>query len=302
MSKESPTIALAVMTRNGLNKLPRLLKSTADLVDCVVALDTGSADGTAKFLRDYGAEVHEAPFVDFATSRNQLTELAKNAADWLLLLDDDMSLRLGRPAAEIKASLDMLNPAYLLKHTSGIEYWVTRLIQPRFRWNYVGVTHEYITSHAVQGTHPPRLEGIEIDHFFNHGPQKFIRDLKLLTADIARDPNDTRTIFYIAQTLKDSGHTLAAIRFYVMRAEMGGWDEEVYYAMYQAARLAEDPIAMQKAHYFRISRAEAAAWLAHYYFQLNELKQATMWETIRSQVPTPTPDILFVQPQDYGPR
>ncbi len=163
---------------------------------------------------------------------------------------------------------------------------------------YKGVTHEYLDrSYAAL-----KLEGLVIDHQYNHGPEKFERDLRLLSADIARDPYDARTIFYLAQTLRDMRHTLPAIHYYELRARMGGWEEEVYYSMYEAARLAEDPAAMTLAYNYRPSRAEAPQWLAWYYGKKegdNWKITADYWEGIRKSTPM-TKDILFVNQAAYG--
>lgn len=296
------TIALHTMVKNGRNKLPALFESVRGFCDKAVILDTGSTDGTQSWLIEQDilpCDYIGVPFVDFGTSRTRGMDFAKGQADWLLLLDDDMRLQFQKSPDEIKASLQPEAGCYMIKHEAPVAYWITRLVRGDQDWQYKGVTHEYLDrSYAAL-----RLEGLVIDHQYNHGPEKFERDLKLLSADIARDPYDTRTIFYLAQTLRDMQHTLPAIRYYEMRARMGGWDEEVYYSMYEAARLAEDPVAMEKAYNFRPSRAEAPQWLAWHFNRLGKDDHAQAyakhWEEIRKAIPM-TQDILFVNQAAYG--
>lgn len=292
-------IALVTMTKNGRQRLPRLFESVLGFADKAIVLDTGSTDEMLDWLNEQKflpVEIWQKHFIDFSTSRNQLFEFAKGKADWLLLLDDDMFLNFLIPRDEIKQSLNVNKRAYMLKIVTRLHYWTTRIVRGDLDWKYVGVTHEYLEG---GGPNNPRLEGVEIEHWFNHGLEKFERDLRLLSADIARDPEDVRTIFYLANTLRDMGKTASAIRFYCMRANMGGWDEEVYQSMYEAARLANDPAAMAKAFGARPTRAEPAAWLALYYKKEGATEKATYWESVRAQIPM-SDDVLFVIPSAYG--
>ena len=299
------TIALHTMVKNGRDKLPALFESVVGFCDKAIILDTGSTDGTQTWLTKkqdlLPVELLRSNFANFGESRTIGMNFAKGKADWLLLLDDDMRLirQQGVPFEKTKAGLNPEVGCYMLKHEAPVAYWVTRLVRGDRDWEYKGVTHEYLDrSHAA-----PKLEGIAIDHQYNHGPEKFERDLKLLSADIARDPYDARTIFYLAQTLRDMRHTLPAIWYYELRARMGGWVEEVYYSMYEAARLAEDPVAMEKAFRFRPSRAEAPQWLAWHFTRLGTDAHATAyakhWEEVRKTIPM-TQDILFVNQAAYG--
>jgi glycosyltransferase involved in cell wall biosynthesis len=301
--RKLPTIALVTMTKNGIKKLPNLFASVVGFVNKAIILDTGSTDGTIEWLHSqkfFPAQWKIEPFVNFEVSRNKLMELAKDSADWLLLLDDDMGLSFDEPVEAIKRKLNPAFGAYLLQHDhKTLTYWVGRLVRGNRDWRYRGVTHEYLEG---SGFGNPQMTGVKVWHIYGHPPEKFTRDLTLLSADIARDPNDARTIFYLANTLRDMGQTRAAILFYEMRVKMGGWDQEVYDAMYEAARLAKDPVAMMKAHTFRPQRAEAAAWLSGYYKFIEVNREAhAQWESIRAAIPM-TNDVLFVKPMAYGPQ
>jgi glycosyltransferase involved in cell wall biosynthesis len=287
------------MTKNGRDRLPALLKSVVGFCDLAVVLDTGSTDGTQEFLKKQTTlpvRLHEAPFVDFGTSRSLGMSLAKDSADWLVLLDDDMSLQFTDTPEEVKDRLsEQLSPCYLLRVDQNTTYWNTRVVSGHQDWHYIGVTHEYLD----RSIGALKLEGVTIKHDYNHGPGKFERDARLLSADIARDPDNPRTIFYLAQTFRDQGRLLAAIRYYELRARMGGWDEEVYFSMYESSRLARDPKAMQQAFEYRPSRAEPAAWLRDYYQSQGQPELAARWEETRKKLPLPN-DILFVSVSCYG--
>ena len=69
----------------------------------------------------------------------------------------------------------------------------------------------------------------------NQDPQKYARDRDLLLAEVARDPDDARSVFYLAQSYFDLGDFANAQTWYERRAEMGGWDEEVFRSMFRVA-------------------------------------------------------------------
>ncbi len=103
----------------------------------------------------------------------------------------------------------------------------------------MGATHEYITTDGTDRTE--KLDGIVIHHHADGGtrPEKFQRDLALLSGELERNPHDARSVFYLAQTHRDLDRLEEAIELYRRRASMGGWAEEVFYSQYQVGVLSE---------------------------------------------------------------
>ena len=169
---------------------------------------------------------------DFGHNRTELLKLAKGRADYLLLIDADMTVTYDRTSL-----LDLAADSYLLRHDEPVEYWIKRLVRGDRDWRYEGRTHEHIL------TEPPdvatKSDAIVIHHHADGGSRsdKFERDLRLLAADLRDDPANARSVFYLAQTYRDLGRTDDAIAQYERRAEMGGWDEEVFYSTFQAGVL-----------------------------------------------------------------
>jgi tetratricopeptide (TPR) repeat protein len=62
------------------------------------------------------------------------------------------------------------------------------------------------------------------------------RDIRLLLEGLKQEPDSHRYWFYLAQSYRDAGQTEQAAEAYAKRAEMGGWDEEAWYARLQLAR------------------------------------------------------------------
>src|SRR6266550_2361756 len=94
-------LSLAMMMKNEAHTIAATLRSCASVVDHIYLLDTGSTDSTiagatrvAKEL-DKGITIFEAPFIDFATSRNVLLDSVGDRSTFLLLLDADDKLEGG---------------------------------------------------------------------------------------------------------------------------------------------------------------------------------------------------------------
>lgn len=298
-----PSICLCMIVKNEAKVIERCLSSVLDLVDTWVITDTGSTDGTQELIRSTLAgipgELHEEPWVDFGRNRTANIERARGKADYLLLLDADLVVRREGPLPELTAA------AYMLRHDGPTSYRIKRLVKGDIAWRYVGATHEYLTSDPETGQQ--NLDALVIDDFGDGGSKadKFERDAKLLTAELKRDPANTRTVFYLAQTMRDMGRAKKAVALYERRAAMGGWREEVYWALLQAGVLkagADDwPGAMDafcRAWEVRPQRLEACYELIaglrrqrHYH-----AAHALVSEVLDRSAPD---DLLFVRPWVY---
>lgn len=302
-----PTVCLCMIVKNEAKVVERCLAAARPLIDSWVIDDTGSTDGTQdlvrRALRGIPGELHTAQWQDFGHNRTVNIRRAVGTADFLLLLDADMVVR--APASFDASGLTA--DAYMLRHTGDVEYRVKRLVRGALPWRYEGATHEYLTAdvhHTVAD-----LDTLVIDHRADGGSRagKFTRDAALLRADLARDPGNPRTVFYLAQTLRDLGETQEAIALYERRATMGGWEEEVYYALLQAGSLRAAagpgawPLAMDtliRAWQSRPQRLEAVYELVTRLRGAGHHAAAHAFATAALDRPAPA-DWLFVQPWIY---
>src|SRR5947208_5952295 len=91
------TICLVMIVRNEAAIIRRCLDSVKGIISHWVICDTGSTDGTPEIILDHlkgipGA-VHQTLWIDFGHNRTQALKLAKGKADYHLLLDADMTLK-----------------------------------------------------------------------------------------------------------------------------------------------------------------------------------------------------------------
>lgn len=293
------SICLCMIVRDEAAVIERCLGSVQGLIDSWVICDTGSTDRTPDLIRaalaERPGELHERPWVDFGHNRSELMAYAHGKADYLLLIDADMTVSYD------SAHLRTLGAdSYMLRHAQDPEYWIKRLVRGDRLWRYVGSTHEYITTDALE-----RVENLDAIVVHHHGDgasraEKFERDLRLLSPELERDPYNARAVFYLAQTLRDLGRIEESIERYRCRAAMGGWDEEVFYSLYQVGTLSERAghreqavAALLEAWSFRPQRIEPLYELA-WMFRKGGLHHAAHMVARRGLGAPVPPDKLFV--------
>ncbi|MFD5142386.1 glycosyltransferase [Streptomyces sp. NPDC058401] len=303
-----PTICLNMIVKNEAPTIRKCLESVRPLIDTWVIVDTGSTDGTQDVIRDCFADLpgalHERPWKGFDGSRTEAIELARSSADYLLFIDgdDEMQIQSGFRMPEL--TLDAYQVAL---HDGPIVHWRPALVSTRLPWRYVGVLHEYIDCGAEYGRDV--IEGFNIlsvgggARFREEGQRaKYLRDAEVLTEGLAKEPDNSRYAFYLAQSWRDAGEPEKALAAYDHRVAMGGWAEETYCAQLYAARLAvtlERPPAevtdrYLRAHESRPSRAEALGDLARLCRLESRWPLAYLFARQAVRVPHPE-DILFVE-------
>src|ERR1039458_3310994 len=175
------TVALCMIVRDEAEVIERCLRSVRGLIDSWVICDTGSVDDTVAVIEaalgDLPGRLHRSEWRDFGTNRSELMAHAHGVADYLLLLDADMTLRVERPLGQLASD------AYLLRHDGPLDYVVPRLVRGHRRWWFEGSTHEYL---ATEGAYTQELlESLIVEHHGDAGrrAEKLSRDRELLEAD-----------------------------------------------------------------------------------------------------------------------
>lgn len=268
-------VCLNMIVKNESQVITRCLESVKPLINYWVIVDTGSDDGTQQFIKDYlkdiPGELHERPWRNFSHNRNEALQLAHNKGDYILFMDADDTLVY--PKDYRWPSLDK-DCYYMTIHYSGSRYTRIFLIKNSFDWSWAGVLHEAITSPCYKSSEV--LE--EIYYNVNGGgnrsqdPQKFLKDAKILEEGLRDEPNNSRYVFYLAQSYRDAQVYDKALENYEKRVGMGGWDQEIFYSLYQIGILQEtlqkDPEVVlesyNKAYTYYPSRAEPLYRIAHY--------------------------------------
>ncbi len=236
--RSKQTIGLCMIVRDEAEVIGRCIESVRPLIDSWTICDTGSTDGTPelvrKLLHGIPGTLHRRPWRSFGANRSELLTLAAGSADYLLLLDADMTL-------EHHGSLPYLSAdAYSLRHLGSLDYAAPRIVRGDRHWWFERSTHEFLA--AEGGYSEEVLADALINHHADGGNRanRLERDARLLKADLEWNPDDPRATFYLAQTYRDSGDIDRAIGLFRRRVELDGWDEETFYAAYQLGVLAAE--------------------------------------------------------------
>lgn len=308
-----PAICLNMIVRNEAHIVEEVLNAVAPYINSWVIVDTGSDDGTQYVIRrhlarlDIPGELHERPWRNFGYNRSEALTLAQGRADYIWVIDaDDMVV--GVPDFD-QLGADVYTMRY---RDGGISYWRRQLFRDQLPWHYKGVVHEYAECDAQYVEQ--RLEGdYHIDSrrlgARNLDPQKYARDRDLLLAELEREPDDERSVFYLAQSYFDLGDIANARRWYARRTEMAGWDEETYYAMFRVAAsmaLLGEPWpqvhdAYQRAWEYRPTRAEPLHAIACQYRIDQRYRLGHLFAQRAADIPAPE-DQLFVDAEVYAWR
>ena len=298
---------LNMIVRDEAAIIDRCLQSVLPWISGYAICDTGSKDDTVEKIKacvgHLPGGVLPIPFEDFSQARNAALEWGHKLTvpeEYLLLIDADMTLQGHEELKHLTA------PGYLLEQRNGqLNYLNLRIIQSHRPERYWGKTHECI---AVPGQATLR-QAYLLDHSDGGTRgEKFTRDVRLLTEEIAADPNNARAHFYLANTYHDVGRYDEALPLYKTRVKLGGWDEEVWFAKYRIALcylgLKDEPnfvTACLAAHEARPTRAEPLKALVRYYrmkgYNHVAYGLAKMGKRIR-----PTNDGLFVDPSAWDWR
>ncbi|MGH3563806.1 MAG: glycosyltransferase [Mycobacterium sp.] len=236
-----PAICLNMIVRNEAHIIREALDSVAPYISSWVIVDTGSNDGTQDLIRNHMAglgipgELYERPWHNFGHNRTEALNLAQGRGDYIWVMDAD-DIVVGTPDfTGLSADLYYLR----LRQSGSFVYWRGVLFRDGLPWFYRGVVHEYPWCDDPHGA--ANLEGdyhIESRRVGarNLEPKKYARDRDLLLAEVAGNPEDARSVFYLAQSYRDLGDFRNARRWYARRAEMAGFDQEAYVAMHQVVR------------------------------------------------------------------
>ena len=198
MSASKIKLSLALIAKNEARCLARCLQSVRAIADEVIVTDTGSTDATVKIAGEFGAKVsHFAWISDFAAARN--FALAQATGDWILVLDADewASEALVHEIPKFIAGPPQIGRLKIVSdfrhhgQTQRSSTFVSRLF-PRGA-KFEGRIHEQIAS-TLQRVN---LRG-ELWHDGYLETKKTERNLKMLQAEIARDPQNAYLHFQLA--------------------------------------------------------------------------------------------------------
>jgi hypothetical protein len=320
------------MLKDESKNLIKTLESVKDIIESCIMFDTGSEDDTISILREWcennnkPLHLKEGKFKDFSFSRNELLDFADTIdSKYLLLMDGNDELK--EPETFIKflkehdqregdkAEGIMLQQCWL---TSGItdKYWNIRCLRNDCGWRYFGRVHEWI-SKTDRSTGEKIKAGVikapdecllyqDRNADMEKSLPRFHRDKILLLEDHYEQPEEPRTMFYLAQTLGSTNDPEDAYYFYKLRTNYGGFVEEVFHSYLRLGFLTQalkqpwdESMKWYLKAYDHSHRAEPLNQLAQYYIDNHNFRSAFMYLSESIKLIYPHDAILFVNRDSY---
>lgn len=322
-------ICLNMIVKNESKIIVRLIETVKDVIDYYIISDTGSSDNTISLIKrtmkKYGipGEVPQVEWKNFSYNRQVALEHAYRnpEIEYVMFIDADEELRTGPNIKDFKTlkrnHLSKLTKDcyHVKKKYTGSDYYVPMFIKTtHLPWIWKGVVHEYLDTQKQEGVEPHEADYIDDGLVYNHvnfgeganshgltTKQKYMRDVGLLTAEIEKNPTDTRSMFYLAQSYYDAQEYEESYKRYKQRADMGGWDQEVFYSLYRmgiCSMLCNKPYEtilshMMMAYEYRPTRLEPLFELCKYCREHDMFNQGYLFGKWALSLPANN-DVLFV--------
>lgn len=303
-----------MIVKNEAHGIVSTLASVRPFIDRWTILDTGSTDGTQDIIRHLLAgtpgELHEEPFIDFATSRNRVLDLHGTQTTFTIMLDSDDRLSGGAELRTFLGSAAAAEDAHLIKRQGETSWWVPLVLRTQAKWRYAGRVHEYLCgpSGQIAASRVPDVSITQVrsQRSAEASRVRWERDLGLLTAEKFANPKDPRTVFYLAQTYECLGRLDEALLENVYRVSIGGWVDETFEAMLRIATLKERlrrpwteiQQAFLEAYAFDPTRAEPLVAIAEHYRLRGALALCYLFACRADDLPRPRSG-LFVDEAVY---
>lgn len=319
-------IAVLLMVKNEHKRIMVTLESIRNIADSLVIYDTGSTDNTLDIIRKFTEDVKiplrlkEGIFENFAISRNVALDFVDSFEDidYILLMDVNDELRGSDFLRNYIENLDNddLKSAYLVQQewysVSTNKYFNVRFIKARKGWRYKGVVHEYITNTDERedsniGRLPETIllyqDRTKDD---DKSSKRFIRDEIMLKEEHKKNPDDTRTVFYLAQTYSCLNVNLNAYYYYRLRTTLLGFYEERYESLFKCGELSEklgmdwhDSFSWYMKSYELINRVEPLLKIVEYYRSKNNWLLAYTFSELSCRQLYPKDCVLFIDTIAY---
>lgn len=263
MREQKPLLVVVLMVKNEATVICQTLQPFVDAgVQHYFIFDTGSTDSTVDIVTRYfsdnniqHAHVAQELFIDFATSRNSALALAEQQfpdAEFMIMLDAEWYLQhADMLLAFCKENKQDAHDAFLLRINSGdLDFYLPRLMRPRAHLRFVGAIHEHLEISTAKKVPAKICFEVKPAQCGQEATKKrLLRDLAILQKKNEENPDDTRTLYFLAQTHVSLNNLTEAYQFFrscvartkLLDSQTPYWQvEQAYQASYHAGIIAQE--------------------------------------------------------------
>ena len=322
------TVTLCMIVKNETHIIEECLQSMLPYIDRYDITDTGSTDGTPEmieeFMEEHGVpgEVYRSDWKGFGDSpkgigsRTESLRKCDGKADFAWVIDAD---------DYVEGSFEFPDPmdrdCYSLQIKRGeFVWWRNQIFRTGIGWHYKGILHEYAEcdkkDHSglrIAGNYHIEARTMGARNVDITPKEKYSRDAETFEDALNNpespfyEPDNARYQFYLAQSYFDSQQWDKSFEAYAKRVTMGGWEEEVYYALFRLGIITaiqdkpwtEIQQRFLQAWNYRPCRAEPLHQIARMYRGANEPRLGNLFAKMAIDIPLPPMDILFISHDVY---
>jgi len=212
------TVSLCMIVKNEEDCLEACLESVKSVVDEIIIIDTGSTDSTLDIAKAYHAKIAYFQWNDnFSEARNKSLSLATK--DWIMVIDADEVLDFKTKEALIEGLNDYTYDGYLIKQLNfrGDDQnnptdvvIIPRIFKNHRNFRYYRALHEQVKIMDEEC----KFKEIDVNFYHTgyldkiiHEKEKYLRNIMVLEKALEEEPNNTLTLFYLANTYNRMGHS-----------------------------------------------------------------------------------------------
>lgn len=288
-------IDLCIMVKNAGDQFENMLRENIDFIDKWTILDTGSTDNTIEIINRVlvgkkRGHLYQEPFIDFPTSRNRCLDLAGQTCKFTLMLDDTYVVR-----GQLREFLNVVRGDQFANSYSSyissddVQYTSNRIVKTENKLRYIFKLHEVITPENNINVSIPHDVAYIFDYRFDYMENRTMErkeyDLRVLEEGLREDPNNSRNLYYMAQTYNLMKKYDLAFDYFMERVNHPneGFIQEKYDSYFEAGRLAnfqlnrpwaECKALYEKAYEIDTKRPESQYFIGIHYYLEGDYPQA----------------------------
>ena len=198
-------LQLVMIVKNSGPDIIKMLNNVRNSIDEWTILDTGSSDNTCEnitsTLKNVPGNLYKEDFIDFATSRNRVLELAGRSSTFLIMLDDTYHLDNGKELRKfLKKEVKKSVPVYTVQIKDNKTcYPSKRILRANANIRYKYPIHEIVDCKNFKPSPVLILDKVS-EYMKNRSMNRYINDIRLMQSFLKITPKDRHIRFHLAKT------------------------------------------------------------------------------------------------------
>ena len=206
---EKYSLCGCMIVKNEAHIIHESLNTLLPYIDCWCISDTGSTDGTQDIIKQFFADHHVPGYLvqttwpnHFGKARSAALDKCYGLSHFVFMFDADDIIHGNITIPDWK---NLEADAFKCRFGGGeFAYWRLSIFRNDGSWRYEGILHEFPTNGKIISEQ--KIEILEGDYYIDSRrlgarskqADKYLKDAQTLLKEHGKNPDDKRTIFYLA--------------------------------------------------------------------------------------------------------